>query len=364
MNLALLSCSAPRLRFALHGFLLSPHPIRSLLLGVMSVLGLGCAAAAASAAGWTNVTGHVGGEKWGYAGVTTLAVVPGADQVLAGVSEAGLWSSTDGGATWKKLAADDKVQIRCRPHQVLFDPKDPRTFWVSGNYGDGLFKTTNGGATFARLGTLVHVDGVGVDFSDPGRNTMLVGLHEQARSLQRSTDGGRTWEKIGERLPEKSNFSTDPIVLDTKTFVCNTAGWMRDQTWGISRSEDAGTTWTQVDKSGPSGRSLVAADGAIYWGLCWGSGIIKSTDKGRTWAKLPGPARSCPVELTGGRIAALAENQVHVSEDGGSSWKKLGPVLPVKASGFVFSQKRNALFAWRLTDKKSAEAVFRLDLGE
>ena len=47
--------------------------------------------------GWKNVTGGVGGETWGYAGVTLLAAVPDRDEVLAGVSESGLWSSVDGG---------------------------------------------------------------------------------------------------------------------------------------------------------------------------------------------------------------------------------------------------------------------------
>ncbi len=37
---------------------------------------------------WVNVTGNVGGEKWGYAGVTTMAAVPDSDTVIAGVSEA------------------------------------------------------------------------------------------------------------------------------------------------------------------------------------------------------------------------------------------------------------------------------------
>ena len=73
--------------------------------------------------GWKNVTGGVGGETWGYAGVTLVAAVPDRDEVLAGVSESGLWSSVDGGETWKKLGAQDREPIKHRPHQIVFDPK-------------------------------------------------------------------------------------------------------------------------------------------------------------------------------------------------------------------------------------------------
>src|SRR5687767_15199088 len=124
-----------------------------------------------AAGGWKNVTAGVGGETWGYAGVTLLAAVPDRDEIIAGVSEQGLWSSADGGATWKKLAAQDRDQIRHRPHQIVFDPKNSRTFWVSGCYGPGIFRTTDGGASFRRLGSVNHVDGVAVDFSDPARRT-------------------------------------------------------------------------------------------------------------------------------------------------------------------------------------------------
>ena len=77
---------------------------------------------------WANVTNNLGGETWGYAGVTLMAAAPNSVDVIAGVSERGLWSSSDGGATWKKLGADDKEPIKHRPHRILFDPKDPSVY--------------------------------------------------------------------------------------------------------------------------------------------------------------------------------------------------------------------------------------------
>ena len=335
---------------------------RRLLAGTAWVLALTCGVA--QAASWVNVTNNVGGEKWGYAGVCLLAAVPGRDEVIAGVSEAGLWSSTDGGATWKKLGASDKVQITNRPYQIVFDPKDPKTFWISGSYGPGIFMTRDGGKTFQRLGELGHVDGIGVDLTDPERKTLLAGLHEQERSLHKSTDGGTTWRKIGDRLPEDSNFSGDVVVLDAKTYIANAAGWRPKRAWGVYRTEDGGETWAKVSDAGPNGPPLVGSDGAIYWQALWGQGLIKSADKGKTWARLGGPVKANPIEISGGKLVAPVGDQLFASADGGRSWTKLGDPMPIKPSGVVYSGKRKCFYVWRSTPKRVPDATFRWDLPE
>ena len=313
-------------------------------------------------AAWTNVTGGVGGDKWGYAGVCVVVPVPGSAAMIAGVSEAGLWRTDDRGASWRKLGAGDQQQIRHRPHQVLFDPADPRRFWVSGCYDASPFVTADGGQTLQRLGNLSHMDGIGVDFTDPRRQTLVVGLHEQARSVHKSTDSGRTWQKIGQALPEDSNHSTDPIVMDARTFVINTAGWAQNKSWGIYRTENAGVTWTKVSDLGPADRALVASDGAVYWGICYGNGLVKSADQGKTWQKLSGPARFCPVQFGPSRIAAVGGQQVYVSADRGQSWEKLAEPLPFKPNGIAYNAASESLYAWRSTEKKVPDAVLRWDV--
>ena len=313
---------------------------------------------------WVNVTHNVGGDKWGYAGVTMVACVPGADEVIAGVSEAGLWSSTDGGDTWSPMGdqGDAKNKITNRPSRVIFDPKDPKVFWTSGCYGPGVFKTADGGKSFQRLGDVSHVDGLAIDFGDPQRQTMVVGLHEQARSLMKSTDGGKTWQNIGKNLPDNTNHSAEPILIDARTYVTNTAGWLKDHTFGIYRTADGGSMWEKVSDLGAAGRPLVAADGAIYWVYLWGGGIIKSTDQGKTWQKLTGPVKAVPIELPGGRLAAAVAKVLYTSADGGKQWHPCGPAMPFAPATIAFCDKRNCFYASRMSDKKTDQAVIRLDL--
>ena len=282
----------------------------------------------APAADWVNVTGNVGGETWGAYGVTYMQAVPGSNVVIAGVSERGLWASGDGGTTWRKLGGNE---MKFRPGRIVFDPKNTSVFWVSGCYGDAPFKTEDGGKTFQRLGKLAHADGVAVDFTDPARKTLLLGLHEQSQSLQLSRDGGNTWTRIGEKLPANSNHSTDPIIIDSKTFLINTAGWKPNATLGIYRSEDGGQTWTQVSTYGPQGPALVASDGAIYWQRVWGGGLLRSTDQGKTWEQISRAVKNNPIELPGKRLAGLADSQIMVSADGGLQWTRLGPPVPFNA---------------------------------
>jgi photosystem II stability/assembly factor-like uncharacterized protein len=315
----------------------------------------------APAGEWVDVTNNVGGEKWGAYGVTYLKAAPGSEAVIAGVSECGLWMTNDGGATWKKLGG---AEIKNRPGRIVFDPKDPAVFWVSGCYGDAPFKTEDGGKTFKRLGKLAHADGLDVDFGDPERKTLLLGLHEQSQSLQLSTDGGQTWKNIGKKLPADSNHSSDPVILDSKTFLVNTAGWKPKSSLGIYRTEDAGETWIRVSTFGTAGQALIASDGAIYWQRLYGGGLLKSTDQGKTWTAVSNAIKSNPIELAGKQLAGLAGNQIMVSSDGGANWTKLGPPAPFKPNGIIYSEKGKCFYGWQLADnlKKPAQSVIRLNV--
>jgi hypothetical protein len=199
-----------------------------------------------------------------------------------------------------------------------------------------------------------------VDFSDPERRTLLAGLHEQARSLNISRDGGKSWTKLGDKFPEDSNFTHDPIILDSRTYLVNTAGWKPKSSLGIYRTEDAGETWTRISTIGPSGTPLVAASGTILWQGLWGSGVVRSTDHGKTWNAPVKPVNSVIIELPGKRLAGYANSQVMISADDGASWSAFGPPIPFKPNGLAYSAEVKAFYAYHLTDKKDPQAIVRL----
>jgi photosystem II stability/assembly factor-like uncharacterized protein len=313
----------------------------------------------APAAAWVNVTNDVGGDHWGAYGVGYVKAVPGSRDVVAGVSERGLWISHDSGATWQKLGGDE---IKNRPDRIVFDPRDRNTFWESGCYGDAPFVTHDGGRTFQRLGNLAHADGLAIDFADRARRTLLLGMHEQSQSLRMSTDGGQTWTLIGDRLPPDSNHSSDPILLDSHTFLINTAGWKQGASLGIYRSTDAGATWVRVSTFGPAGEPLVAPDGAIYWQRLWGGGLLKSTDEGVTWNEVSKAVRSNVVAVGRKRLAGFKDGQVYTSDDGGVTWTPFGPPAPFTPNGIAYSEKGRCFYIWQLSDNmnRQPDSIARL----
>src|SRR5208282_996859 len=167
-----------------------------------------------------------------------------------------------------------------------------------------------------------------------------------------------------DNLPANSNHSSDPIIIDSKTFLVNTAGWKPQATLGIYRSEDAGKTWTCVSTFGPQGPPLLASDGAIYWQRVWGGGLLKSSDQGKTWKAISHAVKDNPIELPNGHLAGMAERQLLVSADGGLNWKPLGPPAPFKPNGITYSEKGKCFYAWRLSDnmKMEKQSIVRLQV--
>jgi photosystem II stability/assembly factor-like uncharacterized protein len=155
---------------------------------------------------------------------------------------------------------------------------------------------------------VTHDDTISIDFTDPNRQTMLVGGHEQAQAVWKSTDGGQTWTNIGLNLPSGTGFSTAPLIINAQTYLVNTNTSWGGGTPGIYRTTNGGTSWTKVSSKDPWEQPLVTANGTIYWAITDGT-LAKSTDNGQTWTSVASglqngnPVR--PIELPDGRIVAV-----------------------------------------------------------
>jgi hypothetical protein len=281
---------------------------------------------------WTNVTGNLAMLAAGGGDISIVSAAPDSGRVIAGVGQKGLFATDDSGGTWVALGTGaGSAAINNGPTAITYDPDHAGTFWESGIYGGGGFKTTDNGQTFSALGNLNHSDLLSVDFTDPARATILAGPHETKQMLWLSKDGGGTWKDIGPNLPADSNFSTLPLVIDTQTFLVGSCGWGQGSC-GIFRSSNGGAAWTAATSDGPIARPLVAKSGVIYWSAYSDQGILVSKDNGQSFTKYPGPVSlyysTSPVELPDGRIVTLGKTNLLASSDDGQTWKPIGDPLP------------------------------------
>jgi photosystem II stability/assembly factor-like uncharacterized protein len=216
-------------------------------------------------------------------------------------AERGVFRSTDGGKTWKKVlyknASTGAVDL-------ALDPSNPRTVYASlwqtrrppwnvyppaQGPGSGLYKSTDGGETWHEIvghGFPSQVGRIGIDVapSDPERVYALVdGKTLAAGGLYRSDDGGRTWrhvyrkKRIWQRGWYFGHLTVDPKDADT-VYVCNTV---------LLRSTDGGKSFVPIkgDATGDDYQQIwinphnpddmiVGAD----------QGAVVSVDHGKTWS--------------------------------------------------------------------------------
>jgi photosystem II stability/assembly factor-like uncharacterized protein len=337
---------------------------------------------------WVDATFNLAGMDSYCGNLSFVSARPDVDQVLAGVAGQGLFANDAGSTEWVPFGRGSAL-LNHRTSSIVYDPTDPQRFWESGYYGLGpppdqsgaaVNRTDNGGETFVALGGAPSADLVSVDFSGPGRQTLLAGMRAQPK-VYGSTDGGATWSDISNGLPTDLGEGSFPHVLDATTYLLGThkGDQGADASPGIWRTVDGGDNWTQVFDQGVAGPPLASADGNLYWILDAG-GVISSADGGTTWTALPAPGpagggefgdarRARIIETPEGNWVSMGEHFVVVSRDHGASWDTVGPELPFDLSGFTYSPVRNAVYAWKNYCDNQKElnpvldqAIMRLDL--
>ncbi|HUM02618.1 MAG TPA: hypothetical protein VL084_10040 [Thermoanaerobaculia bacterium] len=148
----------------------------------------------------TSATDLGDGSRRGY--LTKIAVAPSDPKQILTATGAGVVKlSTDGGATWKTMAG---LPARYASH-VEFDPASPATFYVSfmaSGTAPRLLKTTDAGGTFTRIDAGLPPFPVHVVRVDPGDSKTLYAGTDVG--LFRSSDGGASWGRFGTGLPAVS----------------------------------------------------------------------------------------------------------------------------------------------------------------
>ncbi len=197
-------------------------------------------------------------------------------QVLLASASGGVFKSVNAGTTWTPIF---DTYGSASIGDVAFFQKDPNIIWVgtgeecvrnSVAWGDGVYKSTDGGKTFARMGleTTQTIARVLTHPTDPDVVYVAASGHPWGytgdRGLFKTTDGGATWTKLAGGLPNDGKTGAIDLVMhpaDPNTLYV--ALWQRlRQPWrfdsggpngGIFKTTDGGATWTKLTQGLPEG---------------------------------------------------------------------------------------------------------------
>lgn len=257
-------------------------------------------------------------------------IFAGKDSLYAGVDEAGLFRSDDGGETWRPVEGLNEHPTRSAwqpgagglcAHAILSDPRDPRRMWC-GISAVGVFRTDDGGRTWTSKNQGVRVVVEDKEHKDVGycvhglvqdpSNADTIYRQDHA-GMYRTNNRGDTWEKNEDGLPSGFGF---PIVIDPLTRSLFAAPLVSDEDrvmpegrLRVYRSRNGGDSWEPAASGLPQEH--------VYTGVLRGAMAVDGLDP-------------CGVYL------GTTSGTIHISSDLGTKWTSLPYILPRVLSVSVF----------------------------
>jgi photosystem II stability/assembly factor-like uncharacterized protein len=248
--------------------------------------------------------------------IIDLAVNPkNKSQYYIAAACGGVWKTNNNGITFDPIFdAQGSYSIGC----LALDPTNPNILWVGSGennnqrsvaYGDGLYKSEDGGKTWKNMGLQKseHIGKIVIDPNDG--NIVYVAAYGPLwssggeRGIYKTTDGGKTWKQIF-NVSENTGFNEIHIDPKNNNTLYACAHQRRRHEWtyisggpesAVYKSTDAGTSWNKLSGGLPSGDvgriglavSPVNSDYvyAIVEGDENGKGFYRSTDRGASWEK-------------------------------------------------------------------------------
>ena len=240
------------------------------------------------------------------------------ETVYAGVEDAALFRTTDGGRSWSELSGlrTHESGPRWQPgaggmclHTIVLDPKDPARIFVAISAA-GAFRTDDGGKTWRPINRGLRSEGIPDPLAEVGHCVHRIAMHpsrpnvlfmQKHWDVMRTDDAGDTWREVSGNLPTDFGFAIDvhahepetiyvvPIKSDSQHFPLD--GKLR-----VYRSRSGGNEWEALTKGLPQSdcyvnvlRDAMAVDSldscGIYFGTTGGQ-VYGSRDAGDSWAPI------------------------------------------------------------------------------
>ena len=292
---------------------------------------------------WRNVGPNRGGRS-----ITSAGSASRPNEYYFGAVGGGLWKTTDGGATWKPVT--DGQLKSSSVGAVAVSESNPDVVYIGmgetelrGNImqGDGVYKSVDAGKTWKHIG-LSDTQAIARIRIDPSNSDIVYvaalghpyGTNAE-RGVFRTRDGGKTWQKI---LYKDDHAGSEDLTLDP-----HNPRVLYAAIWDVYR-----TSWTLSD-GGPR------------------SGFYKSTDGGDHWTELtrnPGLPQGVigkiglAVSADSNRVYAMVEAEdggLFRSEDAGAHWARINEDRRIRQRAFYYS---------RITaDPKDKDVIYMMNTG-
>ena len=207
--------------------------------------------------------------------------------IYVATAAGGVWKSINHGYSFKPVFDNGGSFNMCC---IVIDPKDSNVLWLgtgensnprASMYGDGLYKSTDAGETWAKVG-LESSEHLAEIIVDP-RNSNTVFVASQGplwstggdRGIFKTTDGGTTWKNV---LTVSADTGANGLVMDpANPDVMYATMWQRRRSTGqfvgggpesgVYKTIDGGAKWTKLAKglpAGDMGRIAIAIDGCPH----------------------------------------------------------------------------------------------------
>ena len=273
---------------------------------------------------WRSIGPHRGGRTRAVAGVPSQPNVFYIAQVNGGV-----WKTTDYGRTWVPIFDDQptgsigSIAVSLANPNIIYAGSGEGLQRPDLSVGDGIYKSTDAGKTWTHIGLAEaqNISKIRVHPTNPDIVFVAAFGHHAApnpeRGIFRSTDGGRTFEKV---LYKDENTGGADVLFDpTNPNIAYASLWeARQGPWengawtgtggGIFKSIDGGKTWTQLSGGLPS--RIIQANLAIslstpnrlFASVATPTGVnlYRTDDAGRSWTIATTDTRPpvCPSSTT------------------------------------------------------------------